>query len=416
MAQSKIIMPLVVVVIVAVAIVGTYYYAAGPAAGVTVISVDTTPVKGGVTVNGVSWGTAPVSREVDPGTYTVSFGAVTGYTAPASQSVTVASGETKLITVPYVSVAPEKLKVAFALPGYLSDASWNAAMYVSAHEIAEELDLDIAISEGLGWEGAESTLIHYADEGYDIIICHSGGQQDIANRVALDYPDTQFWGASFWEFESNVISYTNYGNEIGYLAGILAGGVSKTGIIGYIHGAEYPTIRADLNGYIMGAQLMNPDIKVLRSFTGNFQDITKGMETALALIDAGADVIDAGGDGLTLGAIQGVHSRNTKTDPHYIIGYITDQNPIAPETVLSTTEFYFTVMLRDLITKYREGTLEGGREYLYGIKEGHLGLAPFHGLEDVVPQETKDALDKAIEDIKAGTLEIPWITDYVIET
>ena len=130
MAQSKMIMPLAVIVIVAVAIVGTYY-AVSPAApvtpGVTTLSVDTTPVKGGVTVDGVSWGTAPVSREVDPGTHTVTFGAVTGYTAPATQSVTVASGETKSITVPYVAVEPEKLKVAFALPGYLSDASWNAA-------------------------------------------------------------------------------------------------------------------------------------------------------------------------------------------------------------------------------------------------------------------------------------------------
>jgi len=414
MAQSKVI-ALAVIVVVAVAIVGTYY-AVGPAAGVTAISVDTTPVKGGVTVDGVSWGTAPVSEEVDPGTYTVSFGAVTGYTAPASQTVTVASGETKSITVPYVSVEPEKLKVAFALPGYLSDASWNAAMYVSAHEIAEEFDLDIAISEGLGWEGVESTLIHYASEGYDIIIAHSGGQQDIANRVAPDYPDTQFWGAGFWEFAPNVVGYVIANNESGYLTGILAGGVSKTGIIGYIHGAEFPDIRADLNAYIMGAQLMNPDIKVLRAFTGDFEDLTKGMETALAMLDAGADVIKPGGDGLTLGAIQGVHSRNTPEDPRYIIGFVSDQNSVAPETVLSTQEFYFTVMLRDMITKFKAGTLEGDREYVYGIKEGGIGLAPFHGLEDVVPQETKDAINQAIEDFIAGTLEVPFITDYVIET
>jgi basic membrane protein A len=410
------IMPLVVVVIVAVAIVGTYY-AVGPAAGVTAISVDTSPVKGGVTVDGVSWGTAPVSREVDPGTYTVTFGAVTDYTTPASQTVTVASGETKSISVSYVSVTPEKLKVAFALPGYLSDASWNAAMYVSAHEIADEFDLDIAISEGLGWEGVESTLIYYASEGYDIIVCHSGGQQDIANRVAPDYPDTIFLGSTFVEFDApNVIGFTDYAEELGYIAGIVAGGVSKSGIIGYIHGAEFLPIRVDLNGYIMGAQLMNPDIKVLRAFTGVFEDLTKGMETALAMLDAGADVINPGGDGLTLGAIQAIHSRNTKEDPRYAIGFITDQNSIAPGTVLSTKEFYFTVMLRDLITKYKEGTLEGGREYLYGLKDNAIGLAPFHELEDVVPQETKDALDKAIEDIIAGTLEVPFITDYVIET
>jgi len=416
MAQSKIIMPLAVIVIVAVAIVGTYYYAAGPAAGVTAISVDTIPVKGGVTVDGVSWGTAPVSREVDPGTYTVTFGAVTDYTTPASQSVTVASGETKSITVPYVSVEPEKLKVAFALPGYLSDASWNAAMYVTAHELADEMDLDIAISEGLGWEGVESTLIYYASEGYDIIICHSSGQQDIALRIAPDYPDTMFFGASFSEFAPNVVGFSIANNEAGYLTGILAGGVSKTGIIGYIHGAEFPDIRVNLNAYIMGAQLMNPDIKVLRAFTGDYEDLTKGMETALAMLDAGADVINPGGDGLTLGAIQAIHSRNTKEDPRYAIGYVTDQNSIAPDTVLSTQEFYFTVMLRDLITKYREGTLEGDREYIYGLKEGGIGLGPFHGLEDVVPQETKDAINQAIEDFIAGTLEVPFIMDYVIET
>jgi basic membrane protein A len=224
-----------------------------------------------------------------------------------------------------------------------------------------------------------------------------------------------FFGSSFWQFAPNVVSYTNYGNELGYLSGILAGGVSKTGMIGYLRGAEFPVMRAEINGYIMGAQLMNPDIKVLRSFTGDFEDLTKGMEAALALIDSGVDVINSGNDGLTLGAIQGVHSRNTAEDPRYILGFVSDQNSIAPDTVLSTGEYYFKVMLGDMITKYREGTLEGG-EYFYGIKEGGIGLAPFHGLEDVVPQETKDAIDKAIEDIKAGTLEIPWITEYVIET
>ncbi len=427
MAKSKVIV-LAVIVIVAVAIVGAYY-ATRPAApvtpGVTALSVDTTPVKGGVTVAvkggdnvfGVSWGTAPVSREVDPGTYIVSFENVTDYGQPAPQTVTVASGETKSITGSYVSFTPGKLKVAFALPGYLNDAGWNAAMYVTANELADEMDLDISISEGLGWEGVESTLIHYASEGYDIIIAHSGGQQEITNRVAPDYPDTQFWGSNFVEFDApNVSSYNSWGQQLGYLQGILAGGVSKTGIIGFIHAVERPVMRAMMNGMIMGAQSVNPDIKMYTSYTGNYEDIAKGMEAALALIDAGADVINVGGDGLTLGAIQGVHSRNTPEDPRYIIGDITDQNSIAPETVLSSGMLDFKVYLTDMITRYKEGTFEGGKAYYYSVTDGANYLAPFHGLEDVVPQEIKDAIAKALEDIIAGTLEIPWIDTYIIET
>ena len=197
MAQSKVI-ALAVVVIVAVAIVGTYY-AVSPAApvtpGVTTLSVDTTPVNGEVTVDGVSWGTAPVSQEVDPGTYTVTFGAVTGYTAPATQSVTVASGETKSITVPYVSVTTyEKLKVAFMMPQSVSDAGWSAAMYTAANDVADELNLDMEAITGIGQSNLDSYLIDFASRGFKIIFNHAG--PGFANlRTAEDYPDTYFFNS-----------------------------------------------------------------------------------------------------------------------------------------------------------------------------------------------------------------------------
>ena len=421
MAQSKMIIPLAVVVIVAVAIVGTYY-AVSPAApvtpGVTTLSVDTTPVKGEVSVDGVSWGTAPVSREVDPGTYTVTFGAVTDYTTPASQSVTVASGETKSITATYVAVGPEKLKVAFMLPGSLTDASWNASMYTDAHEVADELNLDIEVVEQIGEADIDPYLVDFAARGFKIIFAHSFNHMYAVERIAPDYPDTWFFYTADVISGPNVGAYMPSEYQSGYLAGILAAGITKTNKIGHITGFYVPDVLAQLNNFKLGAWSVNPDIEVLDAMAGAWDDITKGREMAESQIAAGADVILAHGDGNVLGIIQA----GSLYPDVYVIGYIADQNIVSPDTVISSCVVDWKIYIRDIVERYRAGTLEN-TVYSYGLAEGATYLAPYHELDDIVPQDTKDMINEVIEDVNAGTFsitvdgtvynELPFITEEI---
>lgn len=403
----------IAVIIIIVAIVGTYY-TTRPAAAVTTLSVDTSPVKGEVIVDGVSWGTAPVSREVDPGTYTVSFGDVTGYTAPGSQTVTIASGEIKSITVSYVSVAPEKLKVAFMLPGSITDSGWNAAMYIAANEIADELNLDIAISHGLGQVGVDPTFRSYAERGYKVIFGWTIGYQDSALRVAPDFPDTYFIIPEAWMTDVNVISISTHMHEGAYLAGMVAAGISNTGTIAVLDGEKFPAMLAVTWAFRKGAERIKPDIKVLRDFAGVWDDVTVGREKALALIDAGADVILFRGDGVTLGGIQAVSLRYTEENPVYAIGDMVDQYALNPKVIVTSNILNVKEQIRRIIALYRAGELEP-KMYEWGLKEGVFDIAPFHAFENLVPEDVKAEIDSVRAAVKAGTFEIPYIDEELPE-
>ena len=120
----------------------------------------------------------------------------------------------------------------------------------------------------------------------------------------------------------------------------------------------------------------------------------------LGMIEAGVDVIIGRGDGTVLGAIQAASISGV-----YMIGDMTDQNSLAPDTIVSSSLMDWGVYIEDIVERYRAGTLENA-VYKYGLAEGGTYLAPYHGLEDVVPQDTKDMINGVTEDLKAGTFSI----------
>lgn len=300
----------------------------------------------------------------------------------------------------------EKLKIALCISGSLNDSGWNAAMYYAAREVEENLGLEVSIAEGLGVIDIDAALIDYAEKGNKIIIAHSFPFRDSVERVAPDYPNTWFLPTTVFDpIWANEASFLFPGHEAAYLAGIIAGSISETGNIGVISGFRIPTSAAIYNNFKLGAQLVNPDINVLESYPGIWDDMTKGRETALAMIDTGnVDVILSRGDGLTLGVIQACALRDI-----YMIGDIIDQNLLAPNNIVTSCVWDLKVPLTKVVEMYRDGTLEN-IAYSWGLKYDCVYLAPFHGLDNIVPQSAKDLVNEIIENVKAGTFTIPYIT------
>lgn len=284
-------------------------------------------------------------------------------------------------------------------------------MYIAAQEAAKELDIEIDVSHGLGQVGVDPTFRSYAERGYKIIFGHTIGYQDSALRVAPDYKNTYFIVPDAWMLDNlpNMISIPTPIIEGAYLAGLAAAGVTKTGVVGAMDGEKYPRMLAVTEafkaGAERGAQILGKQIKVIRDFVGVWDDVTAGREKALALIDAGADVLLFRGDGITLGGIQACSLRGV-----WAIGDMTDQNALAPKTILTSNITNWKVVIEKIVDLYRKGQLKGGF-IEFGLADGANDIAPFYEDENLVPKVIRDEINKVRADVKAGTFKIPIILE-----
>jgi basic membrane lipoprotein Med (substrate-binding protein (PBP1-ABC) superfamily) len=305
----------------------------------------------------------------------------------------------------------EKIKVAFLLPGSINDFGWNTNTYQTANDIAMNRDdVEVEIVEGLGQTNIDSSLVSFAQRGFDIIWCDTIGHQDSALRVAPDYPDTIFVVVDAWDYTyDNIVGVMTPLYEGAYLAGILAAGVSQTQHIGFVDGQAFPGTISRTEAYRLGALTVNDSIEVERVWTGTWDDVTAGREATLGLIDDGVDVVLFHGDGVTLGGIQACSFRGV-----YAIGDNIDQTHVADDAVLTSNLYNKTTYINNIIDLYKNNTLES-KLYFWGMKHGGNDLAPYNAkLLSVIPQATIDAVAAARADILSGAYEVPYIPEETV--
>ena len=316
-----------------------------------------------------------------------------------------------LVIAPGEPPVSDKIKIAFLLPGSINDFGWNTNTYQTANDIATSRDdVEVEIVEGLGQANIDSSLVSFAQRGFDIIWCDTIGHQDSALRVAPDYPDTTFVVVDAWDYSyDNIVGVMTPLYEGSYLAGILAAGVSQTGHIGFVDGQAFPGTISRTEAYRLGALTVNASIEVDRIWTGVWDDVTAGREATLALIDDGADVVLFHGDGVTLGGIQACAFRGV-----WAIGDNIDQSHVADDTVLTSNLYNKTVYMNNIIDLYIAGTLEA-KLYFWGMKDGGNDLAPFNPkLLSDIPQATQDAVADARADIMSGAFVVPYIPEETV--
>lgn len=317
---------------------------------------------------------------------------------------TVKEGETPAETEK--TEEPQKtLKVALLTPGPINDRGWNATAYQGLQMIKEELGAEIAYSEKVAPSDFEEVFRGYASQGFDVIFGHGFQFGDPAMKVAKEFPDTKFIITSTdISQEPNVASLGNSNLEQGFVGGALCALLTKSKIVGSVGGMEIPSIIAYMDGFKAGCKYVDPSVKPLISYIGNFDDAAKGKELALAMIQEGADVINHDADHAGLGVIEAAKEKGVMA-----VGAISDQNEVAPEVVvnsaLSDLSRAYVLIVKDILA----GKFEA-RCVNYGIKEGTVGLAPWHNWEDKVDQSVKDKMNQIIEDVKNGKLNI---ADYV---
>jgi len=246
------------------------------------------------------------------------------------------------------------VKVAMLLPGSINDQSWNAAGFAGLTKL-KTMGIEIAYSENVQAADHIEAMKDYARRGFSPIIGHSGRFLSAAQRVGPEFDKTIFLVGSGSGGSANVISVDIANEQFGYLAGVLAARMSKTGKVGAIAGLEgLPNMIASVGGFRLGVKSVRPDAEVKVIYLQSMEDPAAAKEAAYALIGGGADVIGGKLNAGHAGIIQAAKDKGA-----YTIGRSVGHTAIAPERVLTNIDEKWSDVYVAAVTELRAGKLVG---------------------------------------------------------
>jgi basic membrane lipoprotein Med (substrate-binding protein (PBP1-ABC) superfamily) len=215
------------------------------------------------------------------------------------------------------------------------------------------------------------------------------GVEQAARKVAADYPEVAFvMGSSFQPQDPNFSVFDNFIHEPSYLTGMIAGGTTKSNVIGMVGGYAIPEVNRLMNAFMAGALSVNPDVKFLVTFINSWYDPPKAKEAAFAMIDAGADIMYAE----RFGVSDAAKERGIKA-----IGNVIDTSADYPGTILASALWHMEPTIDTAIAAVLDGSYTGAD---YG-KYSYMGA----GGGSFVADET--LVDPALlEKVKAKEAEI----------
>ncbi len=298
--------------------------------------------------------------------------------------------------LPSVVHAADPIKVA-AIHASPVENAWNSVLHKALQDAAAEGVIEYVFSEGVSGTDYARAMREYAEQGHQLIIGESYAVENEAREVAADYPETAFvLGSSGKESGDNFGVFGTWNHDGAYLAGMLAGKMTKTNTVGAVGAMPIPEVNMLINAFGEGVKSVNPDAKVLVSFIGTFFDPPKAREAGLAQIDAGADILF----GERIGTADAAKERGVKA-----VGSLIDYTPRYPDTVFANALWGFRPILNAAIADVAAGRPVGKDYTAFGLlKEGGSDIGYVKG---VAPADAEAAMEAKRAEIKAGTFEVP---------
>ncbi len=289
-------------------------------------------------------------------------------------------------------------RVALLTPGPISDQSWNGGAYQGLMRIKDSLGATVSHIQTKTPAEFEEQFRQYGSQGYDLVFGHGFEFQDAAKRVGPDFPRTIYITTSGSTSGANVAGIEFAFGDASYLAGMLAGSMTKSNVLGTIGGTELPPVKESFTAFEAGAHAVNPKVKVLTSYIGNWDDVSAGKEQALAQIGRGADVIFQNADAAGLGVFQA--ARETKKS--LVIGSNSNQNTVAPEITVGSVVIDLPHAFITVAREVKEGRFKP-RVIKLGTSSDVVSLVLNPAMLARIPATTQHAMDSVRAAMRAGT-------------
>jgi len=289
--------------------------------------------------------------------------------------------------------------------GRVNDRSFNQSAWEGVQQAGKDLKAEVKYIETTDAKDYENNIKQFADEKYDVIVTVGFALTDATIKMAKQYPDVKFIGVDQFQSETlpNLTGLIFHEDHSGYLAGVLAAKLTKSGTIAGVFGTDLvPPVVGFKEGYEAGAKSVNPNIKIISTYhpgeiSQAFTDPEWGAATAAQAIDQGADVVFGAGGMTGNGALE---ETATHAD-FFCIGVDSDQwetLPGAHPCLVSSAMKLITPGVVELSKLAKEGKFPGGNYF------GGAGLAPFHDFDSKVPADVKKELERVDKGLKDGSI------------
>ncbi len=290
---------------------------------------------------------------------------------------------------------PEPLKAAWVYVGPVGDAGWSFAHDEGRKAVEAKYGDKVKttyvekVPEG---PDAERVIRDLVAQGNKIIFATSFGFGDAMEMVAKDFPNVYFEHATGYKTAPNLRVYEGRFYEDAYLAGVLAGQMTKTNVLGFVASFPIPEVLRNINAYTLGAQSVNPKIKTKVVWVSSWFDPPKETEAAQSLMNQGADVLLQNTDST---AVLQAAEKNGK----YAFGWDSDMSAFAPKAHLASCVLHWGVYYDKAIADVLNGTWKT-EVTKWGIKEG---ANDFVKIASFVPEAAR----KKVEEAKAYLIQNP---------
>ncbi|MGK2961363.1 MAG: BMP family lipoprotein [Gemmatimonadaceae bacterium] len=289
-------------------------------------------------------------------------------------------------------------RVALLTPGPISDKSWNAGAYAGLMAIRDSMGATVSHIQTRTPAEFDENFRQYGAKGFNLVFGHGFEFQDAALRVAPSYPNTVYITTSGTSVAPNVGGAEFAFEESSYLAGMVAGRMTTSNVIGIIGGTELPPVKRSFAAFEQGARRTNPRVRFLLSYIGNWDDVSAGKEQAIAQISRGADVIFQNADAAGLGVFQAVKEAKGVL----AIGSNSNQNDIVPESTIGSVVIDLPKALLLIAREVQVGGFSG-RVFSLGLDDDVVTFVPNPTLSSRIPPAVMAAVDSATRQMMDGT-------------
>ena len=288
------------------------------------------------------------------------------------------------------ATAPEPLNIAFAYVGPVGDAGWtyahNEGRLAVEKEFGDKVKTSIVEKVPEGPE-AERVIRDLVGQGAKLVFGTTFGYMEPMLKVAADHPDVKFEHATGYKTAANMRTYDARTYEGAYMAGVIAGSMTKSNTLGVVASIPIPEVIRNINSFTLGAQSVNPKVKTKVVWVNKWFDPPKEGEGAQSLISGGADVLFQNTDSSAV-------LQKAEEKGKLAFGWDSDMSKFGPNSHLASAVINWTPYYSKAVKDALDGTWQTGGVW-WGVKEGAIDLV---SISDKVPAEVKDKVAK----IKAG--------------
>ena len=294
---------------------------------------------------------------------------------------------------------PEPLKIAFAYVGPVGDGGWTFAHDNARKAVEKEFGDKVVTSfvENVPEAAdAERVFRDMVGQGNKLIFGTTFGYMEPIGKVAPEAKDVKFEHATGYKQGDNVRTYDSRTYEGAYMAGVIAGGMTKSNTLGVVGSIPIPEVIRNINSFTLGAQSVNPKVKTKVVWVNKWFDQPKETEAAQSLINQGADVLFQNTDS---SAVLQTAGKNKKM----AFGWDSDMSAYSPEAHLASAVINWAPYYIKATKEALDGSWKGGNNTWWGVKEGAIDIV---SINDKVPAELKAKVEKVKAGLKDGSFVI----------